>query len=54
MLAKAERPLLWVGGAVHPADVADIARLAEDWVLPVMPTHRRPHLFDPAHPNYGG
>src|SRR5579859_2288688 len=54
MLAKAERPLIWVGGAVHPADVGNVARLAEDWVLPVMPTHRRPHLFDPAHPNYGG
>ena len=54
MLANAERPLIWVGGAVHPADVGNVARLAEDWVLPVMPTHRRPHLFDPAHPNYGG
>jgi acetolactate synthase I/II/III large subunit len=54
MLSAAERPLVWVGGAVHPGDVADIARLAEGWVLPVMPTHRRPHLFDPAHPNYGG
>jgi thiamine pyrophosphate-dependent acetolactate synthase large subunit-like protein len=54
MLAKAERPIVWVGGAVHPADVADVAKLAESWVLPVMPTHRRPHLFDPAHPNYGG
>ncbi|HTV90346.1 MAG TPA: thiamine pyrophosphate-dependent enzyme [Stellaceae bacterium] len=54
MLAAAERPLVWIGGAVHPADVADVARLAESWVLPVMPTHRRPHLFDPAHPNYGG
>jgi acetolactate synthase I/II/III large subunit len=54
MLATAERPLVWIGGAVHPADVADVARLAESWVLPVMPTHRRPHLFDPAHANYGG
>ena len=54
MLAQAERPIVWVGGAVHPADIADVAKLAERWVLPVMPTHRRPHLFDPAHPNYGG
>ena len=54
MLAAAERPLVWIGGGVHPADIADIARLAEGWVLPVMPTHRRPHLFDPAHPHYGG
>jgi acetolactate synthase I/II/III large subunit len=54
MLAAAERPLIWIGGAVHPSDVADVAKLADSWVLPVMPTHRRPHLFDPAHPNYGG
>ncbi|HYM71548.1 MAG TPA: thiamine pyrophosphate-dependent enzyme, partial [Stellaceae bacterium] len=54
MLAAAERPLVWVGAAVRPADVPDIARLAQRWMLPVMPTHRRPHLFDPAHPNYGG
>jgi acetolactate synthase-1/2/3 large subunit len=54
MLAAAERPLVWVGAAVHPADVPTLSRLAESWVLPVMPTHRRPHLFDPAHPNYGG
>src|SRR5580693_6640434 len=54
MLAKAARPLVWVGGALHPADVADLARFAESGMLPVMPTHRRPHLFDPAHPNYGG
>ena len=38
MLAAAERPLVWVGGAVHPADVADVARLAESWMLPVMPS----------------
>ena len=23
-------------------------------VLPINPTHRRPHLFDALHPNYGG
>ena len=54
MLATAERPMVWVGAAVRPADVPLVARFAEGWVLPVMPTHRRPHLFDPAHPNYGG
>jgi acetolactate synthase I/II/III large subunit len=54
MLAAAERPVVWIGGAVYPVDVPDIVRLAESWELPVMPTHRRPHLFDPAHPNYGG
>lgn len=54
MLSAAERPLVWIGGAVHPGDIADIARLSEEWVLPVCPTHRRPHLFDPRHRNYGG
>jgi acetolactate synthase-1/2/3 large subunit len=60
MLAAAERPLIWVGVALHSdavdggAATRDLQRLAEDWVLPVSPTHRRPHLFDAAHPNYGG
>ncbi len=54
MLAASERPLIWAGTALHPAEVADLAMLAEQWMLPVMPTHRRPHLFDAGHPNYGG
>ena len=60
MLAEAERPLVLVGGAmladaVEDGEVfADLARLSEDWVLPVCPTHRRPQLFDAAHPNHGG
>jgi acetolactate synthase I/II/III large subunit len=60
LLAGAERPLIMVGGAlladaVHDASVfGDLARFAEDWVLPVSPTHRRPQLFDSEHPNYGG
>ncbi|MGE4048590.1 MAG: thiamine pyrophosphate-binding protein, partial [Acetobacteraceae bacterium] len=60
MLAKAERPLVLVGGAtladsLHDQAVyADLKRLAEEWVLPVSPTHRRPQLFDARHPNYGG
>jgi acetolactate synthase-1/2/3 large subunit len=57
MLAKAERPLVWVGGALtnaSPETLAELQELAENWVLPVCPTHRRPHLFDSAHPNYGG
>jgi acetolactate synthase-1/2/3 large subunit len=60
MLAKAERPLVLVGGALMADAVrdrtalADLNRLAEAWVLPISPTHRRPQLFDATHPNYGG
>ncbi|MGH7113059.1 MAG: thiamine pyrophosphate-dependent enzyme [Stellaceae bacterium] len=60
MLEAAERPLVLVGGAllaeaVHDGAVfAELNRLAEQWVLPICPTHRRPQLFDAAHPNYGG
>jgi acetolactate synthase-1/2/3 large subunit len=57
MIAQAERPLVWVGGALANADRATLEALrglAEAWVLPVCPTHRRPQLFDARHPNYGG
>src|SRR5262249_33991020 len=60
MLAKAERPLVLVGGALlndtlhDPGAVVALRRLAEEWMLPISPTHRRPHLFDARHPNYGG
>ena len=60
LLAAAERPLVLVGGAlladaVHDNAVfADLNRFAEEWVLPVSPTHRRPQLFDATHPNFGG
>lgn len=60
MLAKAERPLILVGGAlladaIHDEAVfADLNRFAESWVLPINPTHRRPQLFDANHPSYGG
>jgi len=60
MLAKAERPLILVGGAMladamHDSAVfGDLNRFAEQWVLPICPTHRRPQLFDATHPNYGG
>ncbi|MCB4824240.1 thiamine pyrophosphate-dependent enzyme [Roseicella aerolata] len=57
MLARAERPLVWVGGALANADAATLEalrQLAEQWVLPVSPTHRRPQLFDATHPHYGG
>jgi acetolactate synthase-1/2/3 large subunit len=60
MLAKAERPLIVVGGALvadslhDKATYADLQRLSEAWVLPINPTHRRPQIFDARHPNYGG
>ena len=60
MLAKAERPLVLVGGALmadavrDSAVFADLNRFAEQWVLPISPTHRRPQLFDATHPNFGG
>ena len=60
MLAKAERPLVLVGGALladamyDGAVFGDLRRLAEEWVLPISPTHRRPQLFDATHPHYGG
>ena len=57
MLAKAERPLVLVGGALAnaaPETFSELRQLAEQWVLPVSPTHRRPQLFDAGHPNYGG
>src|SRR5438105_352966 len=60
MLAEAEHPLVLVGAAlladaVHDNAVfADLNRLAEEWVLPVSPTHRRPQIFDATHPNFGG
>ena len=41
--------------ALHDEAVfGDLRRLAEEWVLPISPTHRRPQLFDATHPNYGG
>ena len=55
MLNSAERPLIWVGGALAGDNVsAELAQLAERWVLPISPTHRRPHLFASDHPNYAG
>lgn len=60
MLAAAERPLVLVGGALfsdaqHDRGVfEDLTQLSEEWMLPIVPTHRRPQLFDATHPNYGG
>jgi acetolactate synthase-1/2/3 large subunit len=60
MLDAAERPLVLVGGALFadvvrdPTVLGDLQRLAEQWMLPISPTHRRPQLFDAEHANYGG
>ena len=60
MLARAERPLVLVGGALMAEAVrdkavfADLNRFAEEWMLPISPTHRRPQLFDATHPHFGG
>jgi thiamine pyrophosphate-dependent acetolactate synthase large subunit-like protein len=60
LLAGAARPLVLVGGAlisdslVDPDAPDDLRRLAQSWMLPVCPTHRRPQLFDTRHPNHGG
>ena len=60
MLQAAERPLVLVGGALWQASLhddgvfADLRGFAEEWMLPICPTHRRPTLFDSQHPNYGG
>ncbi len=55
MLSKSERPLVWVGGMLLGEGVTDdLKKLAETWMLPVSPTHRRPCHFDANHPNYGG
>jgi acetolactate synthase-1/2/3 large subunit len=60
LLANAERPLILAGGAlladaVHDDTLlGDLERFAAEWVVPINPTHRRPQLFDAAHPNHGG
>jgi acetolactate synthase-1/2/3 large subunit len=55
MLTESERPLVWVGAALLGDGVSnDLGNLAEQWMLPVSPTHRWPHLFSSNHPHYGG
>lgn len=60
LLTQAERPLILVGGALMADAVSDntvfaeLRRFAEEWVVPISPTHRRPQLFDATHPHYGG
>ena len=60
MISASQRPLVLVGGALLAEAVSEegvlskLNTLAETYALPICPTHRRPHLFDSHHPNYGG
>ena len=60
MISASQRPLVLVGGALLAEAVSEegvlskLNTLAETYALPICPTHRRPHLFDAQHPNYGG
>jgi acetolactate synthase-1/2/3 large subunit len=55
MLAKAERPLLVLGGSTWDEDACRrIEHAAERLRLPVAVSFRRQDLFDNRHPNYAG
>ncbi|WP_416797073.1 thiamine pyrophosphate-binding protein [Ciceribacter azotifigens] len=55
MLAKAERPMLILGGTRWSEDaVAAIEDFAAAWKLPVGCSFRRQMLFDHLHPSYAG
>ena len=60
MISASQRPLVLVGGALLAEAVSEegvlskLNTLAETYALPICPTHRRPHLFNSQHPNYGG
>ncbi|MGG5823394.1 thiamine pyrophosphate-dependent enzyme [Falsiroseomonas sp. HW251] len=56
LLATAHRPLVLAGSAMDgaPERLDALRRFAEEWMLPVAPTHRWPHLFDARHPHYAG
>ena len=54
-LARAERPLLWVGGGQwSEMHVRALQELAEAWRLPVISSFRRKDLFPNRHPCYAG
>ncbi|HEY4076166.1 MAG TPA: thiamine pyrophosphate-binding protein [Rhizomicrobium sp.] len=55
LLAKSERPMLILGGGRWNEDaLAQMARFAERFGIPVATSFRRAHHFDPLHPNYAG
>ncbi|KVU02438.1 thiamine pyrophosphate-binding protein [Burkholderia ubonensis] len=54
-LARAERPLVVVGGSGWTADAcANLRTFVERWQLPVACAFRYQDTFDNAHPNYAG
>jgi acetolactate synthase-1/2/3 large subunit len=55
LLAASERPFLILGGSRWNEDaLAQMARFAERFGIPVATSFRRAHHFDPLHPNYAG
>lgn len=55
LLCRAERPLVVSGARLHgEAALRDLQRLAEHFMLPVAPAHRRLHTFDSRHPHCAG
>jgi acetolactate synthase-1/2/3 large subunit len=60
MLSAAERPIVLVGGGLQwesaqdESVLHDLALFAKQWNLPIVPTHRRPQLFDATDEHYGG
>ncbi len=55
MLAKAERPMLILGGGRwSESALGQIAAFAERFGIPVCTSFRRAHHFHPFHPNYAG
>jgi len=55
LLAQSSRPMLILGGGRwNEAALAQVARFAERFGVPVCTSFRRAHLFDPLHPNYAG
>ncbi|MDB5734251.1 MAG: hypothetical protein JWN16_888 [Alphaproteobacteria bacterium] len=55
LLAASEKPFLILGGSRWSAEaLAQMARFAESFGIPVATSFRRQHHFDPLHPNYAG
>jgi acetolactate synthase-1/2/3 large subunit len=55
LLAASERPFLILGGSRWSEEaLAQMARFAERFGIPVATSFRRAHHFDPLHPNYAG